>query len=187
MQVGNAIRPGAGQTQSQATCAVRRKCSESDFTSRKFTQMPGRSQASGSVKKEARHLRRMAPIGRNMIYLIACTAAMGGHGDWFSREYAARNGDSERISVVYRCRTNGAQDGRQVDEIAHCARNALSPTPLGPRLAKNVANRPDKCRQGNACISNAWGVRTNRRRGRRPPASWSHRRSGNESRCATGL
>lgn len=76
-----------------------------------------------------------------------------------SREYTARNGDSERISVVYRCRTVWVMRVQGVDEIAHCARNALGPTSLGPYLTAKVAIRPDKCRQGTSCISDAWGVK----------------------------
>ena len=56
----------------------------------------------------------------------------------FSRAYTARTGDSERISVVYRCRTDGVLWGRGVEEIAHCARNALGPTPTGHRRAPKV-------------------------------------------------
>ena len=57
----------------------------------------------------------------------------------FSREYAARNGNSERMSVVYRCRTDEILQGRGVDGTAHCARSTLGPAPLGHRLAANVA------------------------------------------------
>ena len=39
-------------------------------------------------------------LGKNTVVTV-------GHGAKFSREYTVRNWDSERISVVYRCRTDG--------------------------------------------------------------------------------
>lgn len=96
----------------------------------------------------------------------ACTKAMEGQeGDGISgvtvcsRNCSARNGDSERMSLVYRSRPDGVLERQEVDGIAQCARHALGPTPLGPCLAAKVAKRPDKCRQGTPCISDAWGVK----------------------------
>ena len=70
----------------------------------------------------------------------------------------ARNGDSERMSVVYLSRTGGVLRGPRHDGPRVSVRHALAPTTLRPRLAVEVAERPDKCRQGNTCISYAWCV-----------------------------
>ena len=55
------------------------------------------------------------------------------------------NGDSERMPLVYWSRTVGVLQGQGVHEIAHCARNALGPTPPGPQSAANV---PEEAGQG---------------------------------------
>ena len=57
----------------------------------------------------------------------------------FPGAYAARNGDSERISVVYRCRTSEVLQGRGMDGVVHCARTTLAPTPSGHHLTARVA------------------------------------------------
>ena len=57
----------------------------------------------------------------------------------FSRAYTARTGDSERISVVYRCRTYRVMRGRGNGDPRIAVRSTLGPTPPGHRLTARVA------------------------------------------------
>ena len=64
-------------------------------------------------------------------------------------EYAARAGDSERVSVVYRCRTDRVMRGQGNGDPRIAVRSTLVPTPPGHRLAANVAERTGQGETGH--------------------------------------